>query len=80
MAGFGSTAPFPATEGQRAAKGDPRRSIAVRYPGKAAYLDEISHAAQSLIDAGCLLLEDLGRILAQSVLLEITSCSVSLIG
>jgi len=66
MSLIGSTIPFPATEGQRAAKGDPRRSVAVRYPGKAAYLDEVSHAAQCLIDAGYLLPEDLERILAQS--------------
>src|SRR6202035_1197009 len=57
MSLIGSTIPFPATEGERAAKGDPRRSIAVRYPGKAAYLDEVSHAAQCLIDAGYLLPE-----------------------
>src|SRR3984893_4024450 len=66
MSLVGSTIPFPATEGQRAAKGDPRRSIAARYPGKAAYLDEVSQAAQRLIDAGYLLPEDLERILAQS--------------
>ena len=54
MSLIGSTIPFPATEGQRAAKGDPRRSIAARYPGKADYLDEVSHAAQCLIDAGYL--------------------------
>jgi hypothetical protein len=52
MSLIGSTIAFPATEGQRAARGDPRRSIAARYPGKAAYLDEVSHAAQCLIDAG----------------------------
>src|SRR5262249_52478702 len=40
--------------------------FAVRYPGKAAYLDEINHAAQCLIDAGYLLPEDLERILAPS--------------
>jgi hypothetical protein len=66
MSLIGSTIPFPTTEGQRAAKGDPRRSIAARYCGKAAYLDQVSHAAQSLIDAGYLLPEDLERILAQS--------------
>ena len=63
---IGSTIPFPATEVQRATKGDLRRSIAARYPGKASYLDEVSHAAQCLIDAGYLLPEDLERILAQS--------------
>ncbi len=66
MSLIGSTIPFPASEGQRAAKGDPRRSIAARYPGKAAYLDEVGRAAQRLIDAGYLLPEDLERILAQS--------------
>ena len=60
------TIPYPATEGQRLANGDPRRSIAVRYPGKVTYLDEVRHAAQCLIDAGYLLPEDLERILAQS--------------
>ena len=34
--------------------------------GKAAYLDEVSREAQSLIDAGYLLPEDSERILAQS--------------
>ena len=51
---------------QRALRRDPRRSIAARYPGKAAYLDEVSHAAKRLIDAGYVLPEDLQRILAQS--------------
>ena len=66
MSLIGSTIPFPATEGQRAVKCDPRRSIAARYPGKAAYLEEVSHAAKHLIDAGYVLPEDLERILAQS--------------
>ena len=61
-----STLPFSKTEGERAVKGDPRRSIAARYPSKAAYLDQVSHAAQCLIDAGYLLPEDSERILAQS--------------
>jgi len=66
MSLMGSTIPFPATEGERAAKGDPRRSIEEHYPGKAAYLDQVRHAAQRLIDVGYLLAEDLERILAQS--------------
>ena len=66
MSLIGSTIPFPATEGERAAKGDPRQSIEARYPGKAAYLDQVGRAAQRLIDAGYLLPEDLERILAQS--------------
>ena len=66
MSLIGSTIPFPLSEGERAATGDPRRSIAARYPGKTAYLDQVRHAAQSLIDDGYLLPEDLERILAQS--------------
>ena len=63
---YQSTIPFPMTEDERAAKRDPRRSIAARYPGKTAYLDQVSRAAQCLINAGYLLPEDLERILAQS--------------
>jgi hypothetical protein len=66
MSLIGSTIPFRLTEGERSATGDPRRSIAARYPGKTAYLDQVSRAAQSLIDAGYLLPEDLEGILAQS--------------
>ncbi len=66
MSLMGSTIPFPATEVERNAKGDPRRSIEARYSSKAAYLDEVNHAAQQLIDTGFLLPEDLDRILAQS--------------
>ncbi len=66
MSLMGSTIPFPATEGERAAKGDPRRSIAERYPSKAAYLDQIRRAADGLIENGYLLREDVERILAHS--------------
>ena len=63
---MGSTIPFPATEGERAAKGDPRRSIEERYPSKATYLDQVRRAADGLIGNGYLLPEDAGRILAHS--------------
>ena len=43
-----------------------RKPIEEHYPGKAAYLDQVNHAAQRLIDVGYLLAEDLERILAQS--------------
>jgi hypothetical protein len=66
MSLMGSTIPFPATVGERAAKGDPRRSIDERYPNKAAYLDQVRGAANGLIESGYLLAEDLERILAQS--------------
>jgi hypothetical protein len=66
MSLMGSTIPFPATVGERTAKGDPRRSIDERYPNKAAYLDQVRGAANGLIESGYLLAEDLERILAQS--------------
>ena len=57
-----STLPFPKTEGERTAKGDPRRSIAERYPSKAAYLDQVRRATDGLIENGYLLPEDVERI------------------
>lgn len=66
MSLVGSTIPFPPTEDKRTAAGDPRRSIAARYASKTAYLDQVSRAAQRLIDAGCLLPEDRERMLTQS--------------
>jgi hypothetical protein len=66
MSLMGSTIPFPAIESERAAKGDPRRSIEERYPGKAAYLDQVRRAADGLIENGYLLPEDVERILAHS--------------
>jgi hypothetical protein len=66
MSLMGSTIPFPATKGERAAKGDPRRSIEERYPSKAAYLDQVRRAADGLIENGYLLPEDVERILAHS--------------
>jgi len=66
MSLMGSAIPFPATEGERAAKGDPRGSIEERYPSKAAYLDQVRRAADGLIGNGYLLPEDVERILAHS--------------
>lgn len=53
----GSTFPFAATpaEGQ---PGDPRPSIAERYPDREAYLERVRAAAQALVDARYVLAED----------------------
>jgi hypothetical protein len=59
MSLMGATIPFPATRAERAAKGDPRRSIEERYSGKAGYLEQVRLEAQRLVDAGYLLTEDL---------------------
>jgi hypothetical protein len=59
MSLMGSTIPFPATREERAARGDPRRSIEERYPSRARYLEQVRQEAQRLVDDGYQLAEDL---------------------
>jgi hypothetical protein len=66
MSLMGATIPFPATRAERAATGDPRRSIEERYPGKAGYVEQVRREAQRLIDAGYLLVEDLELVVGQA--------------
>jgi Alpha/beta hydrolase domain len=66
MSLMGATIPFPADRAERAARGDPRRSIEERYPGRAGYLEQVRHEAQRLIDAGYLLAEDLELVVGQA--------------
>ena len=66
MSLMGATIPFPVTREERAAKGDPRRSIEERYPSKAAYLEQVRREAQALVDEGYLLAEDLEFIVGQA--------------
>jgi Alpha/beta hydrolase domain len=56
---IGSTIPFPATQAERKASGDPRPSIEERYPSKEDYLRRVKHAAEALVEQGYLLAEDL---------------------
>jgi Alpha/beta hydrolase domain len=63
---LGSTIPFPATPEEREAKGDPRQSIAARYPSRESYLDRVRQEAQRLIDEGYLLAEDLDLVVGQA--------------
>lgn len=60
---FGATLVFPRTAAERAATGDPRRSIEERYPSKEAYLDKVRAAAQALVANRYLLDEDIQRCL-----------------
>jgi hypothetical protein len=62
----GSTIPFAATREAREAAGDPRPSVAERYPSKEAYLEQVRKAAEALIQARYVLAEDLDDILAQA--------------
>ena len=65
MAGIvGSTLPFAETEEARAAEGDPRPSIASRYPSKEAYLEAVRAAAAALVKERLFLAEDVERCVA----------------
>ena len=57
---MGATIPFPATRAKREARGDPRLSIAERYPNKTDYLAQVRRAAHTLVEEGYLLAEDFG--------------------
>ncbi|MDE2005768.1 MAG: hypothetical protein KGI51_04310 [Rhodospirillales bacterium] len=60
----GSTLPFAETESERAMTGDPRPSVAARYPDEAAYRDAIRRAAEALVADGLMLAEDVERAVA----------------
>jgi Alpha/beta hydrolase domain len=63
---LGSTIPFLATEAEREASGDPRASIEERYLSKEDYLSRVKQAAESLVQQGFLLAEDLPTVTAQA--------------
>ncbi len=56
---MGSTLAFAHTRAEREKNGDPRLSIAERYPSRAAYLDAVRAAAQKLVAARHVLAEDI---------------------
>jgi hypothetical protein len=59
----GSYLPFPATDAARKQTGDPRLSIAERYPTREAYVAKMTESALRLRDEGFLLDEDVVEIL-----------------
>jgi hypothetical protein len=59
----GSYLPFPKDAGARKRSGDPRKSIAERYPNRDAYLSQFARAAEELIQQRWLLPEDLAPLL-----------------
>jgi hypothetical protein len=63
---LGSTIPFPATQAEREASGDPRPSIEERYASKEDYLHRVQQAAEALVQQGYLLAEDLPTITEQA--------------
>jgi hypothetical protein len=63
---LGSTMPFPATLAEREATGDPRSAIAERYASKVDYLRRVQQAAETLVQQGYLLAEDLPTVTDQA--------------
>jgi hypothetical protein len=62
----GQLVPFPRTEAERLASGDPRLSVAERYPSHADYVGRVAAAATELADARYLLPEDAQRLIDQA--------------
>jgi hypothetical protein len=63
---LGSSIFFPATRAARQAAKDPRRSIEERYRSQEAYLAKVEQAADALVKAGYLLVDDETRILQRA--------------
>ena len=63
---IGATIVFASTKEEREARGDPRSSIAERYPNRDLYLEQVRQAAQHLVEDGCLLAEDLELLVHQA--------------
>lgn len=64
----GATLPFPRTAAERAASGDPRRSIEERYASREEYLGRVQRAAMELVTARYLLEEDIEPIVKRAAL------------
>jgi hypothetical protein len=62
----GSFIPFAATEQERMAAGDTRKSLAERYPNKEAYVAQFKKAAESLVKQRYLLPEDAAMLVKQA--------------
>jgi hypothetical protein len=63
----GSFVPFAGTEWQRRAAGDPRPSLAERYPTREDIVAKLRAAARRQVAAGFLLEEDVARAVAENV-------------
>lgn len=62
----GSTLAFARTRAEREKNGDPRLSIAERYPSRAAYLDAVRAAAQTLVAERHVLAEDIDTMIERA--------------
>jgi len=66
MSMMGTTLAFARTKAAREANGDPRLSIAERYPSRAAFLEKTREVAQKLVAARHLLAEDIEAIVERA--------------
>jgi hypothetical protein len=64
----GSFVPFPLTKAEREKGGDPRLSVAERYPSRDAYLVKVKAAADALVKAHYVLPEDEAPLVAHEAL------------
>ncbi len=62
----GSYIRLPATRADREKTGDPRPSIAERYPSRDAYIRKVEQATDALVRGGYLLAEDVATVLARA--------------
>jgi hypothetical protein len=62
-AGTGSFIPFAASASERRSTGDPRLSLAERYPSHEAYVRAVAAAADALVDGRLLLPQDADNII-----------------
>ena len=62
----GSYIPFPDTDSEAAATGDPRASVLSRYGSADGYVDAIETAARRLVDERLMLEEDVERVVARA--------------
>ena len=58
----GWTLPLPLTEAEKESTGDPRESIESRYANREDYLQQVTQAAQALVDEGYMLSEDIEEV------------------
>src|SRR5262245_4814137 len=62
----GSFLPFPRTEAEQQASGDPRRSLAARYAGRADYEAKVRGAAVEVVRKGYLLEDDVEALVSEA--------------
>ena len=64
----GSFMPFPLTKADRDKSGDPRLSVAERYPSREAYLAKVKASAEDLVKQRYVLAEDVDALVAHEAL------------